>query len=338
MKSRRLWKLSCGACVTFCLLVPPAALVAQTPQAGRGCAVPENEVFGTKEKTEVSMEGKIYFLPEDTGQLPDFKSLKSQGSIYAYQWDIPVRPFENGFPGVTDRFEWFALDYRGSIYVRTAGDYKFRLGSDDGSILYLDGEAVVENDGVHGWSEQEGAVMLKEGDHAFRLSYFQGPATEIGLVLLVTPPAGDERVFRLQDFSRSVLESRSRLDVVETAEEIRVSFGSEVLFDTGRFDLKPAATEALNQLATLLRSYPGYPIRVEGHTDSVGQPKSNQILSENRAGAVRGWLVENGRVPAVCVTTAGFGQTKPIASNDTPDGRQQNRRVEVRLMKPAPKG
>jgi outer membrane protein OmpA-like peptidoglycan-associated protein len=338
MKTLSVGRFLVGAYLLVCLLIPSAAALAQAPQSSPGCAVPANEVFGSKDKTEVSIEGKIYFLPEGTGALPDFGALKSQGVIYASKWDIDVRPFENGFPGVTDRFEWFAIDYRGPIYVPAAGAYKFRLGSDDGSILYVDGEPVIENDGVHSWTEHEGVVTLTQGDHAFRLSYFQGPATEIGLVLWVTPPGGEERVFRLQDFNRNVIESRSRLAVDETAEEIRVNFGSEVLFDTGKFELKPAATDALNQLATLLRSYPGYPINIEGHTDSVGRPNDNQILSQNRANAVRKWLVESGRVPEGCISTVGFGQTRPVASNDTPDGRQKNRRVEVRLAKPEPKG
>ena len=127
------------------------------------------------------------------------------------------------------------------------------------------------------------------------------------------------------------------LGVDETPTEIRVTFGAEVLFDTGKSELKPAATAALTQLAALLRSYPGYPIVIEGHTDSQGTPASNQTLSQNRALAVKTWLVQKGQVPDVCLITAGFGQTRPIAPNSTAAGRQQNRRVEVRLLKaPAP--
>jgi len=338
MKTRRFGLFFVSACIVLCLLAPEAPAAPQTVPPKTGCVAPADEVFGTTEKTEVSIEGKIFFLPEGAGNLPDFSTLKSLGSVYASKWDVPERPFRSGFPGVTDRFEWFALDYRGPIYVPVAGEYKFRLGSDDGAVLYLDGTPAVDNDGVHGFNEREGTVTLAKGDHEFRLSFFQGPADYLGLQLWVTPPGGEERLFRLQDFNRSVLESRSRLAVEETPEEIRVRFGSEVLFDTGKFDLKPAASEALNQLATLLRGYPGQSVTIEGHTDSVGQPRSNQVLSENRAVAVRRWLVENGRVPEACITTVGYGQTKPVASNDTADGRQRNRRVEIKLAKPEPKG
>jgi choice-of-anchor C domain-containing protein len=122
------------------------------------------------------------------------------------------------------------------------------------------------------------------------------------------------------------------MQVTESTGEIHVQFGSEVLFDTGKFELEPEATEALRDLVTLLEKYTAAPITIEGHTDSVGSPQSNQVLSENRANAVKQWLAGNG-VSAARITAKGFGATAPVATNETPEGRQRNRRVEVRLQK-----
>jgi outer membrane protein OmpA-like peptidoglycan-associated protein len=122
------------------------------------------------------------------------------------------------------------------------------------------------------------------------------------------------------------------LKVVETAREIQVSLGSEILFDTGRFDLKPAATDALESLRTLLAKYPKAPVQIDGHTDNVGTAEMNQTLSERRAAAVKQWLVDHG-VTAALITTRGRGEAAPVASNDTADGRQQNRRVEIRIQR-----
>ena len=127
------------------------------------------------------------------------------------------------------------------------------------------------------------------------------------------------------------------LEVTESEHEILVSLGSEILFDTARFDLKPAATEALDGLLALLARYAAAPVLIEGHTDSVGTPQANQVLSERRAAAVRQWLVDHG-VPGARLTTRGRGQTAPVASNDTPDGRQKNRRVEIRIQKQSSPG
>lgn len=307
------------------------------PKLSYACVVPPgSSAFGSQEKTEVSMEGKIYFLPEDTGQLPDFSRLNSVGSIYTAKWDIPDRDFTEGFPGVTNRFEWFAIDYQGEIYIPKSGRYHFRIGSDDGSILYLDGKKVVDNDGVHSWGEATGDVQLNQGTHQFRLSYFQGPAAELGLQLWVTPPGGPEKIFALQDFDEEILRDRSDLGVTADADGIRVKFGSDVLFDFDKYSLKPASAKGLGELAQLLQGYPGHPVIVAGYTDNVGKVAYNQKLSLNRAAAVRDWLVTNGRIPAACITIQGYGETHPVASNHTAEGRQANRRVEVRIVKPAP--
>jgi choice-of-anchor C domain-containing protein len=129
-----------------------------------------------------------------------------------------------------------------------------------------------------------------------------------------------------------IAEPAVSLNIRETAQEIRIELGAEVLFDTGRFNLKPAATDALQRTAKVLAQQPDAPVVIEGHTDSVGSAASNQTLSENRATAVRDWLIANG-VAAARVTAKGFGQSAPVASNATPEGRQKNRRVEIRLLK-----
>ncbi len=103
---------------------------------------------------------------------------------------------------------------------------------------------------------------------------------------------------------------------------------SDVLFDTGQYTLKPGAREKLAKVAGILLAYPGLNIEVDGYTDNVGGDDMNQKLSENRAGAVRDYLVEQG-VTTNSISAKGFGNTLPVASNDNAAGRQANRRVEL---------
>ena len=103
---------------------------------------------------------------------------------------------------------------------------------------------------------------------------------------------------------------------------------SDVLFDTGKYSLKPGAREKLAKVAGILLAYPGLNIEVGGYTDNVGADEMNQILSENRASSVRDYLVNQG-VGMNSVTARGFGNTLPVASNTNSAGRQQNRRVEL---------
>jgi outer membrane protein OmpA-like peptidoglycan-associated protein len=103
---------------------------------------------------------------------------------------------------------------------------------------------------------------------------------------------------------------------------------SDVLFDTGSYTLKPGAREKLAKISGVMLAHPGLTMQIEGHTDSVGGDEFNQQLSERRAGSVRDFLAQNG-VPASSITARGFGKTQPVASNDTIEGRQRNRRVEL---------
>jgi outer membrane protein OmpA-like peptidoglycan-associated protein len=117
------------------------------------------------------------------------------------------------------------------------------------------------------------------------------------------------------------------LQTHDTARGLIVSM-SDVLFDTGKYSLKPGAREKLAKVSGILLSYPGLNIEVGGYTDNVGSDEMNQTLSENRAGSVRDYLVQQG-VTANSVTAKGYGSTLPVASNENAAGRQQNRRVEL---------
>lgn len=105
---------------------------------------------------------------------------------------------------------------------------------------------------------------------------------------------------------------------------------SDVLFRSGSFELLPAARERLAKVSGIVLAYPSLHLAVEGHTDSVGSDDYNQQLSERRAESVRDYFIQQG-IPASAVEARGFGKSEPIASNDTPEGRQQNRRVELIL-------
>jgi outer membrane protein OmpA-like peptidoglycan-associated protein len=126
---------------------------------------------------------------------------------------------------------------------------------------------------------------------------------------------------KLSEQLNSILQTR------DSARGLIVSM-SDVLFDTGKYSLKPGAREKLAKVAGILLAYPGLNIQVGGYTDNVGGDTMNQALSENRAGSVRDYLVQQG-VATNSVSARGFGNTLPVASNDNSAGRQQNRRVEL---------
>lgn len=116
----------------------------------------------------------------------------------------------------------------------------------------------------------------------------------------------------------------------ETSRGLVISL-SDILFDVNRATLKPGAESNVRRIAAILQQYPDKQISVEGHTDATGSDAYNQRLSEDRAASVRASLVAGGVSPGV-ITSRGFGKVQPVATNDTPAGRQQNRRVEVVVL------
>ena len=132
--------------------------------------------------------------------------------------------------------------------------------------------------------------------------------------------AADLRAQLLEQFNRV-------LPTIDTPRGLQVNMG-DVLFDTGKYNLRMPAQLGLAKLSGIVLSHPGLKLAVEGYTDTTGTAAFNQTLSEQRANAVRDYLIQQG-LDAGTITAQGFGPANPVASNDTPQGRQQNRRVEI---------
>jgi len=117
------------------------------------------------------------------------------------------------------------------------------------------------------------------------------------------------------------------LETTDTPRGLVVNM-ADVLFDTGKYDLRQVAREKLARLSGIVLAHPGLSLAVEGHTDSTGSDELNQKLSEQRAGGVRDYLVAQG-LASGSITAQGFGESMPVADNNTNEGRQKNRRVEI---------
>jgi len=215
--------------VSLALAVP---VWAQVPQGG----------LGSKDPGLYNLKGSLYSLAADTEAMPkDLAQRKVEGVIYTDRLDVPVRDFQEGFPGVSSRFEWFGLVYAGVFQVQQAGLFKWRLSSDDGSRLWIDGKEVIDNDGVHAYQDAEGELDLAAGPHELKVWFFQGPATELGIQLFVTPPGQQERIFVLGDFAAGLSAALTKVGARATADGIKVELDAAVLFDTAKWELKPAS-------------------------------------------------------------------------------------------------
>jgi outer membrane protein OmpA-like peptidoglycan-associated protein len=124
----------------------------------------------------------------------------------------------------------------------------------------------------------------------------------------------------------------AELNAKQTERGLVVTLG-DVLFETGKADLKGTATANLAKLTTFLSQHPDRSLVIEGHTDSIGSESYNQVLSQNRADSVKAFLLSQG-VASNRITAFGKGESSPVASNDSSSGRQMNRRVEVIIATP----
>jgi hypothetical protein len=162
--------------------------------------------FGATVVSPFGLRGDVYLLRKNTARLPDFLKLEPVGSIYTSVLNVlPRNAFTIGYPGVQDRYEWFAIDYNGKFWINEPGNYEFRLISDDGSKLYIDGRAKIDNDGLHLPVGITATAKLTGGIHTIRVSYFQGPCGNhinpcVALQLEIKPPGAEWRLFSTDEF------------------------------------------------------------------------------------------------------------------------------------------
>lgn len=148
-----------------------------------------------EESPEKAIVADLFQLPEGSRRLPDFSTLNSLRTVCLSQLNIKDRQFTEGFPGVEELFEWFALDMKFQVNAPKKGNYDFTLLSDDGAIVYIDGLKVIDNDGLHAVLEKKARVFLEAGQHEFHVSYYQGPRVRIALELYWKVPGTSSKVY-----------------------------------------------------------------------------------------------------------------------------------------------
>ena len=199
------------------------------------------------------------------------------------------------------------------------------------SIKNSQGETVQKWDGngtLPGYFRWEGldpnAKPLPAGTYRVTLNVVDLYGNEI------TSPA---QAIEIQSAPAPAAPAPKAYTVTTTPEGLRVTLSSLVLFDVNKSELKDSSKEGLGQVIELLKAYPTNRLRISGHTDATGSDAYNQKLSERRAQAVADYLVSKGAITPSRLSVVGYGKHRPVASNSTEEGRQQNRRVEIDILK-----
>jgi hypothetical protein len=170
------------------VVTPPT----QTGTPGNAPAITSPNVFGNGNGG--AFRGLAYVIPETSRGLPNVDQLVPFATLYTDSFDIPPQAFSAGFPGALKQSGWFAIRYDGSFSIPTDGSCTFQILSTDGAILYIDGQKVADNDGVHSATLASGKKDLRAGLHQLRLDYFKAAQGAVALRVFVTVGNGTQNL------------------------------------------------------------------------------------------------------------------------------------------------
>ena len=209
----------------------------------------------------------------------------------------------------------FQIDADGTgVYKDENNDTTITIGKNNST--YTQGNITIENngDGSGTYNDKDKDLLIKNDGKGKAIITLKGKSTEVEAKPLEKP----------EKFPK--LKMVPPVPSIE-ANSLLITLDSGILFDVDKYDVRPEAEEVLKNLAIVLKEADIKAFEIDGHTDSDAGDKHNQILSENRANAVKNFLTSQGITAEI--TIKGYGKTRPIASNDTPEGKQKNRRVEI---------
>ncbi len=263
--------------------------------------------------TFTPFEGTVYKIPArqiSKGYTKAVYDYEQIAQISLKELDIPDQTDDNMIEGIPIN-RGFGIIFKSEMTIPKDGEYLFSLNSDDGSILWINEKGTLYNGKLHEMTLVQDSVRLEKGKYPIKIWYYQGVANRYGL-----------------EFKARFLKALpASLDTVQS-----ITLSSEVLnFETNSSQLTALGKEVLSKLAEQLRSQSIHKIHIIGHTDDQGSLMYNQQLSEQRATSVKTVLQTHLSNKNIQYITLGKGETLPIDTNTTAEGRAENRRVELQI-------
>ena len=277
-----------------------------------------------------TFKGTAFDIPNKEGfGLKYHPKFEKYPIISTFEWDeinIPETDDVNLFPDVNKRYG-FALIITSTLQITSEAWYKFSLNSDDGSLLWIDKKLVVKNDGTHQMQFQEDSIALAPGNYPIKIWYFQGFPDRYGFEL-------KSSFYRNLEPNESItpLEKKSKKD-----KNIKLVISNQVLnFDHDSYRLDKKAKYFLDDFCNKTLANIDLEkikiIKVSGHTDNSGSANYNAQLSLQRAESLANELRKRILSDKITYELNGLGESQPIASNNTQEGKLENRRVVLEII------
>lgn len=226
--------------------------------------------------------------------------------------NIPETNSENDFPQLEQSVA-LGLILKGEVMIRKDACYEFSLNSDDGSILWVDDQIILDNDGDHKMLMVVDTVHLQKGTYPTKLWYFQGFPNKYGLVLdyrMLSDTVACKPIFK------------------RTAPEI-LALESDLYFESGKADITAEVYPKIDEVFQTYSSIDS--IIVEGRTDNIGSRADNIILSQNRIKSIVNLLSEMNKTHGIPIVEKALGEDNPLADNSSAEGRAKNRSVVLKI-------
>jgi len=239
----------------------------------------------------------------------------------------PDRNYKEGFGDIYLQ-DSFAIFFTGQMQFPQDGWYEYSLNSDDGSLLWLNKKLVLHNGGGHKMRMRKDTSFVKAGTHDFKIWYFQDFPDRMGI---------EFDVKHLESLDKEIPEEQLLADSEEIVKtepaprEEKIVLNAQVLFAFDSYNLSQKGREVLDSIGLRLAAIKNADFLIEGHTDNIGTEEYNQNLAYKRALAVQQRIALQSLDASSKMIIRSFGATRPVLDNASEKGRQENRRVEIKI-------
>lgn len=276
------------------------------------CLVSQTLLLSQEERNPrfSNFKGSVYELPLDSlpfGYRPYVEDLEPVSNIDWKKIMVRVRETSEPFTDIEMTKE-FGIIFKNQMMVPEDGFYEFILASDDGSKLWIDGELIVDNDGVHHMKVARDSINLTRGLYNIKIWYYQAFPSKYGFIF-------DSRY----------------LGPAETTSPEPIVWDGDILFEFDHYELSNQGFSKLDSLITLIYSEKIDAVTIMGHTDDIGSNDYNYTLSEKRAQSIKKYIESSVNKVDVKLTAIGYGEHQPRVPNNSSVNRAKNRRVELLL-------
>ncbi len=275
-----------------------------------------------------NFKGNVYSIHTSNAKKGYGKHIFDYEQIGTVDWkriNVPIRFTDDKFPDVNKK-TFFCIVFESTLTIKKNSCYEFSLNSDDGSILWINDQLILDNAKSRGGVLKKETIMLEEGIYKIKIWYEQTYPNRYGITFNAENIGDDCKPGMVLNKERVIEKKETPI------EKKKITFEAKVLFQNDEFKIQDESIPYLDSISQVIKEANPSRILIVGHTDNKGSNKYNLELSNKRAEELKKYLINKINQPGIGFISKGEGENFPIATNDTEEGRMKNRRVELIII------